>query len=287
MKQQKQLTKIDILATLRWYAEVGVTDVISSDITNYSDASFPNIRNFLNEANDVKEKPVPILKNLDIQTADISKSYIEKNPDSLGTAEASIEAKKLATKVGNIEDLKKAIESFNGCPLKRTAMNMVFADGNPNSKIMLVGEAPGADEDRVGKPFVGQSGKLLDKMFGAIGLDRDSIYISNIVNWRPPGNRTPSTSEIAICTAFIKRHIELVEPEILIYVGNISAKTLLESSLGITKLRGKWFDYTSENLKKSIKSMAIFHPAFLLRSPAQKRLAWKDLLEIKSQIKKL
>ena len=285
MEQQEQLAENDILATLKWYAEIGVTDVISNHITDYTKANFINANKFLSKTQsnniDKAQPQIALVDEHEILPASQSSPAIS---DSLGAAEAAIEAKKLAGNANSIEELKEAVTSFEGCPLKRTAMNTVFADGNPNSKIMLVGEAPGADEDRIGKPFVGLSGQLLDKMFVAIGLDRSNTYISNIVNWRPPGNRAPSTSEIAVCLPFIKRHIELVNPKILIYVGGVSAKSLLETTQGITRLRGKWFDYKSESLKEPIKSMAIFHPAFLLRSPSQKKLAWKDLLEIKSKI---
>ena len=149
---------------------------------------------------------------------------------------------------------------------------------------MLVGEAPGADEDRLGKPFVGVSGQLLDRMLAAIELDRETVYISNVINWRPPGNRSPSSSEIAVCMPFIQCHIELIKPDILLFVGGVAAKALMETSQGITRLRGRWMEYQSDGLEKAIPSMAIFHPAYLLRSPAQKALAWKDLQAIRARI---
>ncbi len=160
----------------------------------------------------------------------------------------------------------------------------MFSDGNPTAKVMFVGEAPGADEDRQGKPFVGPSGQLLDKMAASIGLDRTSFYITNIVFWRPPGNRNPTTNEIALCLPFVERHIELVDPDILIPLGGPAAKTLLGVQQGITKLRGKWQTYQSKNLAAPINVMPFLHPAYLLRSPAAKKDAWQDLLAVKDKL---
>lgn len=196
------------------------------------------------------------------------------------------DSRSLAARAGNLEELKAAIAAFEGCSLKATATNLVFGDGNPSARIMFVGEAPGADEDRLGKPFVGVSGQLLDRMIGCIGLDRGSAYITNILPWRPPGNRQPTASEIAACLPFVERHIELVNPTILVLVGGTSAKALLATSEGIMKLRGRWFMYRSSSRAQPIETMAIFHPAFLLRSPAQKREAWRDLIAIKSKYHK-
>ena len=193
------------------------------------------------------------------------------------------DSRSLAAQAGSLEELRAAIAAFEGCSLKATATNLVFGDGNPGARIMFVGEAPGADEDRLGKPFVGVSGQLLDRMIGCIGLDRDSAYITNILPWRPPGNRQPTASEIAACLPFVERHIELVNPSILVLVGGTSAKALLAANEGIMKLRGRWFMYCSSSRAQPIETMAIFHPAFLLRSPAQKREAWRDLIAIKSK----
>jgi DNA polymerase len=190
----------------------------------------------------------------------------------------------LAESAETLEQLRAAVESFDGCALKATATNTVFADGNSDARIMFVGEAPGAEEDRQGLPFVGASGKLLDRMLESIGLDRTSFYITNIVFWRPPGNRNPSTNEIAVCLPFVERHIELADPDILVALGGPSAKTLLARTEGITRLRGKWFEYATPKLARPIDAMAIYHPAYLLRSPGHKRAAWRDLLEIKRKL---
>jgi uracil-DNA glycosylase family 4 len=196
------------------------------------------------------------------------------------------DAQSLATQATTLEELRLAMDSFEGCPLKKTAMHTVFADGNPKAEIMLVGEAPGADEDRQGLPFVGLSGQLLDRMFAAIGYDRTTLYISNIIPWRPPGNRPPTLEETTICLPFIERHIALANPKVLIFVGGVAAKTLLKSTEGITRLRGKWLSYTNSYLDHSISGYAIFHPAYLLRSPAQKKYAWLDLLKLKIELEK-
>ena len=190
----------------------------------------------------------------------------------------------LAAEATTLADLKRALERFEGCALRLTATNTVFGDGNPQAPVMFVGEAPGAEEDRQGLPFVGDSGKLLDRMLAAIGLDRDSAYITNVLPWRPPGNRSPTAAEIASCLPFVERHIELVAPEILVMVGGIAAKALLGKTEGIMKLRGRWFNFETAGMVRPIPATATFHPAYLLRSPAQKRESWRDFLEIKERL---
>lgn len=178
--------------------------------------------------------------------------------------------------------------SFDGCALKETATNTVFADGNPKSDIMVIGEAPGADEDAVGKPFVGASGKLLDKMFAAIGLSRqDNLYISNIIPWRPPFNRNPSPEEIDACLPLIEKHIELIAPKIIVLVGGIACKALLRTTDGISKVRGRLVEYKNLASGACVPAFAIYHPAYLLRSPGQKRQAWDDLKALRDIISDL
>jgi DNA polymerase len=193
-------------------------------------------------------------------------------------------ARAIAAAAQTLAELEAALRAFDGCPLKDTATNLVFADGNPAARIMLIGEAPGADEDRIGKPFVGVSGQLLDRMLAAIGLDRTSVYITNVIFWRPPGNRQPTPAEVAACLPFVERHIELVAPDVLVLVGGASAKTILARSEGITRLRGRWFHYESAGMPRPVPALPIYHPAFLLRQPAQKREAWKDLLTLSEAI---
>jgi uracil-DNA glycosylase family 4 len=175
----------------------------------------------------------------------------------------------------SLEVLRTMLEQFDGCALKSTATRLVFADGNPLARVMFVGEAPGREEDIEGLPFVGRSGQLLNRMIAAIGLDRSKAYIANVIPWRPPGNRTPTPQETQICLPFIQRQIELVNPDVLVTLGNPSTQTLLSTREGIMKTRGRWFDYDTGTRK--IKAIATFHPAYLLRSPSYKRLAWQDL----------
>ena len=196
--------------------------------------------------------------------------------------EAALAARQAAKNAATLDELRAILEKFDGCALKATATKTVFADGNPEGRVMLVGEAPGRDEDIEGLPFVGRSGKLLDLMLAAIGLDRKSVYIANIVPWRPPGNRTPTPQESAICLPFVLRQIELVDPDILICLGGPSAQTLLGIREGITKTRGRWFTFNTG--KREIKAIATFHPAFLLRSPLQKRFAWRDFLAVQKAL---
>jgi uracil-DNA glycosylase len=196
------------------------------------------------------------------------------------------DSRPIAQAADTLDALRIALENFDGCPLKKTATNLVFGDGDPNADIMFIGEAPGAEEDRKGAPFVGASGQLLDRMLASIGLARESVYITNVLFWRPPGNRNPTTAEIAACLPFVQRHIELVAPKLLVLVGGAAAKTLLERTEGIMRLRGKWYEYQTAS-GPAIPALAMFHPAYLLRSPGQKRLAWRDLLALREKLDQL
>jgi DNA polymerase len=191
-------------------------------------------------------------------------------------------AREAARSAATLEDLRAILDRFEGCALRATAKQLVFADGNPQARLMFVGEAPGRDEDIEGLPFVGRSGKLLDRMMAAVGLDRTSAYIANIVPWRPPGNRTPTPQESQICLPFIQRQIELADPDVLVCLGGPAAQALIGLRDGITKTRGRWFTYHTGT--REIRVMPTFHPAFLLRSPLQKRLAWRDFLAIKKAL---
>ncbi len=203
------------------------------------------------------------------------------SPPAPGSAAAS--ARELARTAGSLDDLRALLDRFDGCPLKATASRLVFADGNPKARVMFVGEAPGRDEDIEGLPFVGRSGKLLDRMMATIGLDRGSVYIANIVPWRPPGNRTPTPHETEICRPFIERQVELVAPKILVTLGAPSARTLLHATDGILKLRGNWQTHETRS-GLSIPAMPTLHPAYLLRNPAHKKLAWRDFLAVKMRL---
>ena len=196
--------------------------------------------------------------------------------------EAVMAARAAAKSAATLEELRAILDRFEGCALRATAKQLVFADGNPQSRLMFVGEAPGRDEDIEGLPFVGVSGKLLDRMLAAIGLDRRSVYIANIVPWRPPGNRTPTPQEAAICLPFTLRQIELVNPDVLVCLGGPSAQTLLRFKEGIRKMRGRWFPFHTGT--REIRALPTFHPAYLLRTPLEKRLAWRDFLAIKKAL---
>ncbi|MBU6235818.1 MAG: uracil-DNA glycosylase, partial [Alphaproteobacteria bacterium] len=206
-----------------------------------------------------------------------------------------------AAKAANtLDELREAIRAYDGLDVKRTATNLVFADGNPKARVMVIGEAPGADEDRQGLPFVGVSGQLLDKMFECIGLSRKAeepakaIYISNILNWRPPGNRTPTEAEIALALPFIERHIALIKPDYIVPMGAVAAKALINMDQSISRLRGKFYTYTPVNagIGDGLESLAntkmipTYHPSFLLRTPLQKKKAWQDLLMLQAELGK-
>lgn len=206
-----------------------------------------------------------------------------------GSAGSEADARKVAAAATTLDALKTAIEGFDGCALKRTARQAVFARGNPQASLMIVGEAPGREEDEQGAPFVGRSGQLLDRMFAAIGLNpATDLYVSNIVNWRPPGNRNPSAEEIALCLPFIERHIALVKPKLLVLAGGVPAQALLRASAGIMRLRGRWAEYRLKDAAfepgDPVDTMPIYHPAFLLRRPQEKARTWSDLLEIQKRL---
>ncbi|MCE8000386.1 MAG: uracil-DNA glycosylase [Rhodobiaceae bacterium] len=275
------MTPYEAAALLRFYVEAGVSDGLSDE---------PIDRYGLNArasqlANDAPAPTGPRTLPGERPTfAPSPPAQATSSPAAipLDTVEQAGEAKAIAASCSSLEELKAALESFDACPLKHTAKNLVFADGNPKAEVMLVGEAPGRDEDIQGLPFVGRSGQLLDRMLAAIGLDRDQVYITNVLPWRPPGNRQPTPVEQAMCAPFIEKHIELVAPKHLMLVGGVSAKQMLGTTSGIMKLRGKWGSVTAGDL--TIPALPIFHPAYLLRQPAQKRLAWRDLLDFKTKV---
>jgi uracil-DNA glycosylase len=206
-----------------------------------------------------------------------------RSPPSPASPEAAIMAARMAAKdAETLDELRTLLAAFEGCALRTTATQLVFADGNPQGRVMFVGEAPGYDEDIIGRPFVGRSGKLLDLRMAAMKLDRETAYIANVVPWRPPGNRTPTPQETAICLPFIRRQIELADPDILVCLGGPAMQTLLGIKDGITRSRGRWFPYDTGS--REIRALATFHPAFLLRSPLQKRFAWRDFLALKKAL---
>src|SRR5882724_17633 len=261
----------DPLAALRWQVEAGADEAIGAEaVDRYAPSARP-------------PKAVPAAPAAAVRPA--LPASLPGSPGLTRGSAALQSARSLAAAARSVAELAEALAAFDGCPLKRTATNLVFADGNPEARIMLIGEAPGADEDRLGKPFVGVSGQLLDRMLACIGLDRRSTYITNVIFWRPPGNRPPTAAEIAACLPFVERHIELVSPEVLVLLGAASAQTLLARNDGITRLRGRWFPFESAGMARPVPAMPVYHPAYLLRQPAQKRAAWRDWLAILARLK--
>jgi DNA polymerase len=267
------LTRDAAAAILRWHLDAGADEaVLDAPVDRFASTSVapPSAREAATQPHEAPPPPSP------------AAPPVQARPAPPGPGEAERSAREIAAAAQSLEQLRAAMEAFEGCALKRTASRLVFADGNPQAKVMLVGEAPGADEDRQGLPFVGRSGQLLDRMLAAIGLDRGQVYIANVIPWRPPGNRTPTPQETAICLPFIRRQIELAAPEILVCLGNPATQTLLGIRDGIVRSRGIWRDYDCAG--RTIRALPTFHPAYLLRQPAQKRLAWRDLRTLKAAL---
>lgn len=270
------------LASLRWQIEMGADEAIGDAPVDRFAAPAP-----VPARGPVPARtPVPPARPpTRVSSQNSSQIYSQiHSQNSSAAASAVADARTLAAACASVAELETAVKGFTGCALKATAASTVFADGNPLAEIMFVGEAPGADEDRQGKPFVGASGQLLDRMLKWINLDRSKVYITNILFWRPPGNRPPTAAEIAACVPFVERHIALVRPKVLVLVGGTSAKTLLATSEGIIRLRGKWKELAIQGLERAVPALPTFHPAYLLRAPAQKREAWRDLLAIKAKL---
>lgn len=223
-----------------------------------------------------------------INKREFKKTFLSSSLEEEMIKSDTVDLKKSTSLLENCKSLKRlhqVVLNFSGCALKRTAKNTVFSDGNPNSEIMLLGEAPGEEEDKQGVPFLGEAGLLLDKMLNAIGQNRKNTYLSNVIFWRPPGNRKPTEEEVSICLPFVQKHIELIKPKILVLVGAIAAKAIYGIENGITQVRGNWKTIRLDS-GLEVKSIAIFHPAFLMRQPARKKEAWEDLKKIKVAINK-
>jgi len=273
-------------AVLAWHVLAGVDETLAEnpvDGFNVTDASPPAVLppKAPRSVEDSQATTAIAGAPLSVPTSAVTPSPAMPPPSGEESIKTAVH---LAEAAATFDDLHQALKSFDGCALKKTATNLVFTDGNPKGRVLLIGEAPGAEEDRQGTPFVGPSGRLLDKMLAAIGLDRDDVLISNTVFWRPPGNRTPTPQEAATCQPFLERLVELMEPAIIVPMGGPAAKSLLAETMGIGKLRGRWFTYTTPRLAHPIDATPLFHPAYLLRTPAQKRAAWRDLLMIRRRL---
>lgn len=277
----EQISDAELIAALRWQVEAGADEAIAdAPIDRLAAPAEPAIEPR------AAAQVAPATRAVRERMERPAYSPPPATPTGGKGEEASAHA--LAARANTLQELRETLARFEGCALKRTATNLVFADGNPAARVMFIGEAPGADEDRQGLPFVGVSGQLLDRMLRAIGLDRrTNAYISNVLFWRPPGNRSPSPAEIGACLPFVERHIELVDPAVLVLVGGIAAKTMLGRQEGIMRLRGRWFSYETPRMARPIPVIATYHPAYLLRSPGQKREAWRDMLEIQAKIQEL
>jgi uracil-DNA glycosylase len=253
---------------LAFYLEAGVDCALADEPVN-------RLAEPESVASPTPREPAPPrpVKEVTVAAPAVPRSEMTVAPEA-----AIASAREAARSAPTLEALRAILENFDGCALRHTATRLVFADGNPQARVMFVGEAPGRDEDIEGLPFVGRSGKLLDRMIGAIGLDRSKAYIANVIPWRPPGNRTPTPQETQICLPFIQRQIELVNPDVLVTLGNPSTQALLGTREGIMRTRGRWFDYDTGT--RVIRAIATFHPAYLLRSPSYKRMSWQDLRAI-------
>ncbi len=282
----------ELITALEWYIDQGVSDVVLDDIYDRTIVS------------DVPTITPPTNSELSLDTSSLidqggrsAQQLSETNPIFLGKSDARKEAVKLALLANNLDELSDIIQNFDGIAIKKTASNMVFSSGNPKADIMLVGDAPADDEDRSGTPFDGAQGLLLDKILSSIGLSVKSsanidinnmVYLSNVLNWRPPGNRTPNISEIEVSLPFIERHIQLVRPKILILCGTIAAKSLLGRSEGLSRLRKNWHNYTvqTQEMKSDmvIPALVTYPPSLLLKNPLQKKSVWIDMLSLQEKI---
>ncbi|CCG39773.1 uracil-DNA glycosylase [Magnetospirillum molischianum] len=254
---------------LRWYLDVGVDECIGElAIDRYSVP--PPV-----------PRPVAAAVPASPSSSSPRRAVVGREADGAG---ASGTATQIAAACTSLTELHRALEAFEGLPLKQAATSTVFADGSAQPRLMCIGEAPGHEEDRQGVPFIGASGKLLDRMLKSIGLDRSEVYITNVVPWRPPANRKPTQDEVAVCLPFVIRHIELVDPPLLLLLGGAAASALLARSEGINRLRGQWFEVGSPGLQRPVPTLATFHPAYLLRTPEAKREAWRDLLLLSKKL---
>jgi len=280
MMSQTSAQIVSLAELLAFYAEAGVDEPLEERSINRFEERPPQ-----RVAAPAVEQEMPARPNPERQARAPAAAPPPTRPIQTAVPDEGqvLLARELAAAAGSLEELRAAMQDFEGCNLKFTAKQLVFADGNPEADVMLVGEAPGRDEDIEGLPFVGRSGQLLDRILTAIGRDRQSAYIANVIPWRPPGNRTPTPHETEICRPFIERQIELANPKVLVTLGGPSAKTLLHATDGILRLRGTWKVHRTP-AGTEIPAMPTLHPAYLLRNPAHKKLAWRDFLEIKKRL---
>lgn len=285
----------DSLAALAWLLEAGADEAIGEESVNrFAKSGATGAQPFRDRPKGPQE-PAVVASKGSPDRAPITSLRGERGANAARLAEGRAStpasppstdnishAMEIAAACSSLAELKSALENFEGSQLKKNAANTVFADGNPESKVLFIGEAPGFDEDRIGLPFVGRAGKLLDRMLAAIGRDRSSAYIINVLPWRPPDNRNPEATEVAQCIPFLRRHIELAAPRIMILLGAVSLRHVLGLSEGIMKYRGRWMEYRIG--EQMVPVMPTLHPAYLLRQPAHKKLAWRDLQAVEEKI---
>ena len=282
--------RAEMIAALRWQVDSGADEaILDRAVDRFAEAAKAKAAAATKRATETQDTTPTANRLTNTATPPDSPRPV---PSLAATDTVNQDARALANACNDLTALRAALEKFDGCPLKTTATNLVFGTGAPSADVMLIGEAPGRDEDRQGEPFVGASGQLLESMLGFVDLDRTAnVYITNILPWRPPGNRQPTAAETSACLPFLERHIALVAPRALLFLGGTAAKTLLNRDEGITRLRGKWYDYTSPALEAAglapIPAMATLHPAYLLRQPAQKRAAWLDFLSVRERLDRM
>jgi len=266
---------------LIWQLEAGIDQCIGDEPNNRFNKNSENLESTEKKAvGTTNRDSVQTIKNVRIQG---DQGSVDAHNIQHSIHVSPVSSNELALNCKSLEELEATVRDFDECALKKTSASTVFSSGSIDSRVMFVGEAPGAEEDREGRPFVGASGRLFDKMLASIGIIRDKVYITNTIFWRPPGNRRPTGAEVAQCLPFLQRQIELVRPDILVPLGGSASQTLLKVDLGITLLRGRWYEYTlSDNSK--IVTLPMFHPAYLLRSPVHKREAWRDMLALSDKL---
>ncbi len=268
MAQDRPLNPSELVSVLEWYRAAGVDIAVGEEPVNRFAQRAP-------------VRPAEVTQTREAVPASPARAEAAPPAPPAFTTDPG-EARTLAATAQNLTELEAIVRAYDGCGLKLRATQLCFADGNPDAQIMLIGEAPGAEEDRQGKPFVGKSGQLLDRMLGAIGLDRTKVYIANTVPWRPPGNRTPTPEELAICLPFLRRQMELVAPKVILTLGGPAMQTVFSTSIGILKMRGRWSEVEVGN--HAVAAMPTLHPAYLLRNPAAKQQAWRDMLSLRMKV---
>lgn len=284
--------KPDLAEVLQFYVDSGLEEIIAEKSQNYflqkdKEKSVEKIpAGQISAQNFVKPQYSKSFSTAEAISS-LAKNHVQNSTEKFQSLnEIVAQAKKLAAAAKNLAELRKAVENFDGCNLKKMATNTVFCDGNANSKVMVIGEAPGNHEDLQGIPFCGDSGKVLDDMFRAINLTRkENFYITNVIFWRPPGNRRPTEEELAICRPFVERHIQLLDPEILVLVGATSMTAVLGITDPVSGIRGKFMDFSPKFLSRTIKTFTIFHPSYLMRQSSKKKIAWQDMLALEKFLK--